>query len=298
MLFAMQLKKNAAKIFGKYKPQVEEAILREVAVMGEKNALRDAVEYALMSGGKRFRPIIVILLGEALNKGFNVTHAALSVEFFHTASLIADDLPCMDNEEQRRDKATLHKVFDESTALLASFTLISGGYEMIYKCAKEIERQGSVNANEICVIALQHLSRCAGIKGATNGQFLDLSITKPTIENIRKVIYQKTITLFEIAFILGWIFGGGELEKLEEVIKCANYFGMAFQIADDIKDLKQDIENENKINMAKFLGKEESYKLFNKEIYNFEEQLESLNLLSEPFKQLISLLKKAAQKAL
>ena len=97
----------------------------------EKTELTKACEYSLTNGGKRIRPVMVMMIAEALKKGFNVFPVALSVEFFHTASLIADDLPSMDNEVERRSKPALHLVFGESVALLASYSLIAAAYEMI-----------------------------------------------------------------------------------------------------------------------------------------------------------------------
>src|ERR1700722_633886 len=100
-----------------YQQQIEQKLQESIEQLGAKSKLRDACEYALLNGGKRFRPILVIMIANALGKKFDVTSAALAVEFFHTASLIADDLPCMDDDDERRSKPTLHKVYGEGTAL-------------------------------------------------------------------------------------------------------------------------------------------------------------------------------------
>ncbi|MBU6446236.1 MAG: polyprenyl synthetase family protein, partial [Verrucomicrobia bacterium] len=160
--------------------------------MGEKNTLRDACEYALRGGGKRLRPTIVLMIAEALGFGADAMPAALSVEFFHTASLIADDLPCMDNDDVRRNRPSLHKVFGESAAILASYALIAEGYGGIYR--------NSGNNPKAAVICLEAATRCAGISGATGGQFLDLYPPDFSFETVQKIIYQKTVTLFEISF--------------------------------------------------------------------------------------------------
>src|SRR6202167_2596390 len=101
-----------------HRDKIEQEIAKSILSFGEKTKLRDACEYALTTSGKRFRPLIVIFIAEALGNGLNVYEAALAVEFFHTASLIADDLPCMDNDDERRDKPSLHKVYGEAIALL------------------------------------------------------------------------------------------------------------------------------------------------------------------------------------
>ena len=126
------LGKMGSSHFFFHRDRIEQEIARSILCFGEKTKLRDACEYALTNGGKRFRPLIVILIAEALGNGLNVFEAALSVEFFHTASLVADDLPCMDNDDERRDKPSLHKVYGEAIALLASYALITAAFEKIY----------------------------------------------------------------------------------------------------------------------------------------------------------------------
>src|SRR5580693_9207668 len=157
-----------------HRDRIEQEIAKSILSFGEKTKLRDACEYALTTGGKRFRPLIVILIGEALNNGLNVYESALSVEFFHTASLIADDLPCMDNDDERRDKPSLHKVYGEAIAILASYALITAAFERIHKNAqvmKESVPPYSEFSDRACVIALETATHCAGILGATGGQF-------------------------------------------------------------------------------------------------------------------------------
>src|SRR3989339_1471770 len=119
----------AGSHFFSYRDKVEQELAKSISRLGEKTKLRDACEYALTNGGKRFRPLIVLMVSEALGKDLNVSDAALSVEFFHTASLIADDLPCMDNDDERRDKPSLHKVYGETISLLSSSALITAAFE-------------------------------------------------------------------------------------------------------------------------------------------------------------------------
>lgn len=80
-----------------------------------------------------------MLIAKALNPSAEVSQAALAVEFFHTASLVADDLPCMDDDDERRNKPSVHKVYDEATALLVSYALISAGYEFLAKNAETLK---------------------------------------------------------------------------------------------------------------------------------------------------------------
>ena len=277
----------------KYKDRVEKEVLEFIQSIGEQSKLTEACSYVLTNAGKRLRPIIVMLIAEAIGKGNDVMPAALSVELFHTASLIADDLPCMDDEIERRSKPALHLAFNESTALLASYTFISAGYGLLEKNTSGLIYKNKINeniANKLCALSLKEISKVAGIHGATGGQFLDLFPPDSSAETIFKIIEQKTVSLFEISFVLGWIFGGGELSKLDKIKECAHHFGLAFQIADDINDLQQDIENGNRINIVRALGEDSAYSIFHKELDLFKIKMDQLNILTDPFVRISKLL--------
>lgn len=232
-----------------------------------------------------------MMVAQALGNELDVLEGCLSVEYFHTASLIADDLPCMDNDDLRRSKPALHKMYGETVALLASYALISAGYEKIFQSVQVLSRQKEPfrdRANEACVVALDAATRCAGISGATGGQFKDLFPEERSLEVVLDVIYKKTVTLFEVAFVFGWIFGGGDLEAVEEMRTAAFHFGMAFQISDDIGDMKQD--DENSLNIAHFLGKEEAVKRFDEEIEAFVTKMKKLGMMTPEFEQMTNLL--------
>ena len=273
------------------KESFEAFLKRNIIRLGDQNKLRDACEFSLNSGGKRIRPLIVMMTARALDNKLDVMEACLSVEYFHTASLIADDLPCMDNDDYRRSKPALHKVYGETVALLASYALISAGYEKIFQGVQVLSKQKEPfkeRANETCVIALDNATRCAGISGATGGQFKDLFPEERSLEEVLDVIYKKTVTLFEISFVFGWIFGGGDLTAVERVRDTAYHFGMAFQIADDLGDMDQD--DEGSLNIGHTLGKEKAHALFDEEIELFVQKLKKLGLISPEFQQTVDLL--------
>src|SRR5690349_2210675 len=115
---------------------VENALLENIPSTGPK--LKEAIHYALTQKGKRLRPILVLLVAKALDPSKNVMKAALATEYFHTASLLADDLPCMDNEEERRGTPSTHVLYGESVAILASYALIAAGYQSIVENACEL----------------------------------------------------------------------------------------------------------------------------------------------------------------
>jgi geranylgeranyl diphosphate synthase type II len=272
-----------------YRNKVDHELALAIDRLGEPSRLRDACAYACLNGGKRLRPILVLLIAEALPKKRDIISAALCVEYFHAASLIADDLPCMDNDDMRRSKPSLHKVYEESIAILASYTLIAAGYGGIYETArilKQKEPQEASSVDAASISCLQAVTRCAGLQGATHGQYLDLFMTEPTYEAIRLVIERKTATLFEISFLLGWLFGGGSEERLSEVRQCAIHLGVAFQIADDLQDVLQDGKATGGANLAGILGLEKAVSLFQEEFDGFVTSLKNLGLWTTPFQKI------------
>lgn len=275
---------NSVDVLQKYQEKVENSIKHSIAGLGPKTKLRDACEYALLNGGKRLRPALVFMIADALGHHVDVANAALSIEYFHTASLIADDLPCMDNDDERRNKPSVHKVFGEEISLLASYALIASGYEKIALNAAEIEKAKiplTSNSDYLGMLALSNATFNTGLLGATGGQFLDIFPPDLTLPTLRDVIHKKTISLFEVAFVFGWLFGGGNPDQLALVKKCASHFGMAFQIADDIGDRIQDSSKGRRVNMALVFGVESAIQMFHEEIEQYRVVLSQL-LLDSP----------------
>lgn len=294
---ATTVKLNKGSNFYFHQDKIEQEIAKSIMGFGEKNKLRDSCEYALKNGGKRIRPLIVILIAEALDHRLNVLDAALSVEFFHTASLIVDDLPCMDNEDERRNRPACHKIYGESIALLSSYSLICAAFEKIHSntlIMRQASSPFSERADSVGLLALSFASRCAGIMGATGGQFDDLFPPSLTLETLKRVIYKKTVTLFEVSFIFGWMFGGGDLRQIEKIKALAFHFGIAFQIADDLVDMAQDEKKQREINLAKHIGKERALSVFEEELKFFKNDLIDLNLDIPSFKKMCTLLSQMA----
>lgn len=258
-----------ANILAAYKDPIEKALTESLSSFGPKTVLRDAVEYALKNGGKRFRPAIVYLINEGVGKGKDVADAALAIEFFHTASLIADDLPCMDDDDERREVPSLHKVYGEATAILATYALIAAGYDRIRIGAEKAGR------SEVCPLAIETASLNTGILGATGGQYGDLYPPPLTDAVILDVIDKKTGTLFEISFVFGWLFGGGEIYLLDTVKEAAKSFGRAFQISDDFLDLEQDKEG---MNYPGIVGFDKALDVLNHELQNYYVSLKKLSM--------------------
>lgn len=264
-----------------YVDRVNRGILGNLAMIGPESPVRDMCAYALSTGGKRLRPVITLMMADALENQADVTLSALSVEYFHTASLVADDMPSMDDDDERRNLPSVHKKFGEAAALLVSYALIGAGYDMIAQNANfllknQVSFSDSVDLR--CRFALENASFNTGLNGATGGQFLDIKPPDLSVETIKKVIHLKTSSLFEIAFVYGWLFGGGSLDKLPAVKKVAAHFGLAFQVADDLGDQEQDRINQRAVNMANILGREKAIEMFHGEHEAFLHTISQLDI--------------------
>jgi geranylgeranyl diphosphate synthase, type II len=262
---------KALSLIAPYKERIENELRKVIETLGSKTPIHDAIEYALLGQGKRFRPTIVYMVAEALGKEADVvTPSAVAVEVFHTASLIADDLPCMDNDDFRRGKPTVHKAFGETVALLSGLSLFAIGYDYIAKNATKNK--------ELCGLAVSHAARINGYSCLISGQYLDIFPKSFDKEGIYEIIEKKTASLFELSFLLGWIFADGEHDKIPLVQKLAFSFGAAFQILDDIDDMKKDEEGKRKVNFANLFGKDEAKKAVQKHIAEYKEILSSLKI--------------------
>lgn len=204
-------------------------------------SLMRAMEYSLMAGGKRLRPILLMAAADAINNsGEKFITVADALEMIHTYSLIHDDLPAMDNDDYRRGKLTNHKVFGEATAILAGDALLTLAFEVIL-------RQKDV-PHEILLKVLREISIAAGISGMVGGQAIDLRSEGVQIDlsTLKLMHLGKTGALFKAAIRSGAILAQASEKNLLALTNYAENFGLAFQITDDILDVTGD---------AKILGK-------------------------------------------
>lgn len=291
---------TSCAFFQNYQEVVNHALKECIPYFGKKNSLRDACEYALLSGGKRFRPAIVLMVARELDKISQrfVLPVALSVELFHTASLIADDLPCMDDDAERRGKPATHIAFGEDVAILATYALIAEGYQGIYRAIEVLRKQyQGPNWDRIGMVALEQAAKSTGTSGATGGQFLDLHPENQSLYSLTEILEKKTASLFELSFVFGWLFGGGGLNSIDQVRRLSYHFGMAFQLADDFGDLEQDSAMKEQTNFALLQGRESAKESFYKEIGAFYRLLKDLKIESEEFIQVGKLLEFRVEEA-
>lgn len=215
---------------------IEAALLKE---LGAEKALvprlAESMEYSLMAGGKRLRPILVMAAADAVGaRGTDFVQAACGIEMIHTYSLIHDDLPAMDNDDYRRGKLTNHKVFGEALAILAGDALLTQAFEVIL-------RQQGVPA-QVLLEVLREMSIAAGPNGMVGGQVIDMLSEgkRISMEELRKMHMGKTGALFRAAIRSGAILGGASEAQLAALTTYADCFGLAFQITDDILDVVGD----------------------------------------------------------
>lgn len=200
----------------------------------DENLMR-AMEYSLMAGGKRLRPILLMAAADTIDgAGEKFITVADALEMIHTYSLIHDDLPAMDNDDYRRGKLTNHKVFGEATAILAGDALLTLAFEVAL-------RQKDV-ASEILLTVLREISIAAGAAGMVGGQAIDLRSEGVQIDlsTLRRMHLGKTGALFKAAIRSGALLAKAPADKLNALTRYAEAFGLAFQITDDILDVAGD----------------------------------------------------------
>lgn len=214
-----------------------EGILREYLpkALKRQHFLLEAMEYSLMAGGKRLRPMLMEETYFLFGGGEEIIRPFMAaIEMIHTYSLVHDDLPAMDNDEYRRGKKTTHIVFGEAQAILAgdallnyAFELLAGSLELYPEKAKRIGRAFAI------------LSRKAGIYGMIGGQAADvMEMGKPVDKETLDFIYSlKTGALLEAAMMIGAVLAGAGGEETQKIEQAARAVGLAFQVQDDILDV-------------------------------------------------------------
>ncbi len=255
----------------------------------------DAMEYSLMAGGKRIRPILLMATAEALgSKGYNYLPVACGLEMIHTYSLIHDDLPCMDDDDYRRGRLTNHKVFGEAMAVLAGDGLLTLAFEVMLE-QKNVEPAALIET-------VREMAMCAGNFGMVGGQGLDLEFEgrQITPEQLRKLHAGKTGALFIAAIRGGAHLAGATDEQLLALTKFADLLGLAFQITDDILDVEgteEELgkpvgsdEKNHKSTYVSLYGLEAAHELAGKTVDEALECLEMFGENAEPLREITRLM--------
>ena len=194
--------------------------------------LFEAMEYSLLAGGKRLRPIFAFDFCRMCGGDWQAAAPfAAAIEMIHTYSLIHDDLPCMDNDDFRRGRPTNHKVFGEAMAVLAGDALLTDAFT--------VASTAQLPNPKDMGFAIGVLSECAGSLGMVGGQVLDIMSEERLLseQEVLDIQSRKTGGLINAACALGVIAGGGTEEQLEAACRFAGALGLAFQIRDDMLDV-------------------------------------------------------------
>ena len=214
--------------------QLQQDVALHLTQLIEKRAsdlrLKEAMLYAVQSGGKRIRPLLTLAVGSAGTSSNEATlDLACALEMIHTYSLIHDDLPGMDDDDLRRGRPTVHKAFDEATAILAGDALLT--------LAFEVAANANLQAHKL-VEAVKILSTASGMSGMISGQMKDIASEEVTItlEQMKEIHREKTGELLLAAVRLGNLFVNDSKMK-EAFVSYATHFGLAFQIQNDLQDV-------------------------------------------------------------
>lgn len=207
--------------------------------------------YPVFGGGKRMRPLLVIAAYEAIGHEplDTVFPAATAVELVHTYSLVHDDLPCMDDDDERRGRPTVHRAFDEATAVLAGDALLTEAFAVLAAapCPAGVR-----------VALVRELADAAGYRGMVGGQAGDIglgaSITdEPTL---RRVHTLKTGALLRASVRMGALTGRASPTALEQISRYGEALGLAFQLADDVLDADEAEDADGPPSFVRLLGLE------------------------------------------
>ena len=197
-----------------------------------QKSLFDAMEYSLLAGGKRLRPVFAFEFCRLCGRDWQAAAPfAAAVEMIHTYSLIHDDLPSMDNDDFRRGRPTNHKVYGEAMAILAGDALLTDAFA--------VASTAQLPEPADMAFAIGMLSECAGSMGMVGGQVLDIlaETRECTEEDVLAIQSRKTGALINAACVLGAIAGGGSESQIDAAAQFAAALGLAFQIRDDMLDV-------------------------------------------------------------
>jgi len=220
----------------KYIDLAESALQEYMQVIDNpQKKIYEAEEYSLMAGGKRLRPVIMMMTAKMCGLSpEKVLPFATAIEMIHTYSLIHDDLPAMDNDDLRRGKPTNHKVFGEAIAILAGDALLTKAFEI----AASTNCEGI--SPEQVIRAISVLSKAAGDNGMIGGQVVDIE-SRNEDEALLKYLHSlKTGALIKASGMIGAILAGAKDEEIHAVESFCGNLGIAFQIQDDILDVVGD----------------------------------------------------------
>lgn len=215
------------------KVKMVDAYLEGIIILKDnpQGIIYEAMNYSLLSGGKRLRPVLLLAAYEIFRNDLEeALPYAAAMEMIHTYSLIHDDLPAMDNDDYRRGRFSNHKKFGQANAILAGDALLNKAFEIGLEAAK---RGGDNNA----VTALQAIAESSGTEGMIGGQVTDMEGKIKTLDELKYMYSLKTGALIKSSLKAGALLGRADEEEIRALAAYAEKIGLAFQIEDDILDV-------------------------------------------------------------
>lgn len=201
--------------------RIDAFLRKRVAALRCTKVLKQSISYALFPGGKRLRPIFSVLVGLDLNgKAADLVAPAAAVELVHCYSLVHDDLPEMDDDDFRRGKPTVHRKFDQATAILCGDAMLTLAFEVASACPP-------------CVALL---AKTAGAEGMIDGQEIDLFVPQKKWGDFRNLYRKKTGQLLAYSFAAGAVAARAPLQTVEKCSRIGESVGILYQVVDDIRD--------------------------------------------------------------
>jgi geranylgeranyl diphosphate synthase, type II len=220
-----------------------------------QDRLYEAMRYAVLGEGKRYRPLLVLSAAEALGAAPALALPfACGVELIHAYSLVHDDLPCMDDDDLRRGRPSCHKAFGEDLALLAGDALLTLAFEVM--AGADVPRRLGPAKNQIVLEA----ARFAGVDGMIGGQLLDISFTADRSAVLNDLMAKKTGALIVFSVRAGALIAGAGQRTMKALTGYAEKLGLAFQVRDDLIDAAETSKKPGlaKPNFAACSGREEA----------------------------------------
>lgn len=218
-----------------YRSLVEKGLTRFLpASTARPQRLHEAMNYSLLAGGKRLRPVLLLATADWFGDSLQALPAAVAVECVHTFSLIHDDLPCMDDDDLRRGQPTCHRQFDEATALLAGDALLAYAFGLLGRHYRD--------PAELGLALIDELSAACGNQGLVGGQMEDILAEQQPVnpEQLEFIHTHKTAALIEKSVVMGGLIGGANPSEIAHLRTAGQALGLAFQIIDDVLDATAD----------------------------------------------------------
>lgn len=258
----------------------ENELKKELAELSYPETISKGMEYAILNGGKRLRPILLFitleLLGVDIKKGIK---SAIALEMIHSYSLVHDDLPALDNDDYRRGKLTTHKVFGEAQGILIGDSLLTYAFYMLSQ-----KNLNLLSAEQIVNI-ISKTAEYSGINGMIGGQIVDVESENKKIdfETLKYIHTHKTGKLLKLPIEIACITANTEDNVKEVLEEYAELIGLAFQVKDDILDVEGTFED-----LGKPIGSDEHlHKATYPSIFGMENSKEILNETVEKAKNII-----------